>query len=362
MARIRPNSIKEGFKFFFKLFLKRVGLDENEDPDLPYRYIEFDSRKDPTLFSKSVIKAEKKDFDGKMTFLVTCKNNTFFITLGYQSVNMPTNVIPEDTSVGLFMAIILEREIHINGSIDNLRIENEIIVPIEDKVNTHGYDLEKILDYFPEINVYRVIEPICDYNAMLDKLSIMMFCENKSLLRLNMSDNILSCYCNVINQGFENINYDNLWRSISSNEWRYCFIELYRCLEILFNISRTFDLSDKIKSKHDLSSLFSFSWKELKDYYHENQMIEFLFGQLSQPKSDMLKTITSVKNASGFYALRNSIVHGKRAIYYNNVMTKDKEWQPVILFTINAIEELYGLYDNDLSTFDESIVKSNRRK
>ena len=76
----------------------------------------------------------------------------------------------------------------------------------------------------------------------------------------------------------------------------------------------------------------------------------------------MLKTITSVKNASGFYALRNSIVHGKRAIYYNNVMTKDKEWQPVILFTINAIEELYGLYDNDLSTFDESIVKSNRRK
>ena len=43
-------------------------------------------------------------------------------------------------------------------------------------------------------------------------------------------------------------------------------------------------------------------------------------------------------------------------------MTKDKEWQPIILFTINAIEELYGLYDNDLSTFDESIVKSNRRK
>ncbi len=82
MARIRPNSIKEGFNFLFNLFLKRVGLDENEDPDLPYRYIEFDNRKDPTLFSKSVIKAEKKDFDGKMTFLVTCKHETLYLLNG----------------------------------------------------------------------------------------------------------------------------------------------------------------------------------------------------------------------------------------------------------------------------------------
>ncbi len=362
MARIRPKSIKEGFNIFFKLFLNRAGILENEDPDLPYRYIKYDTQKDVALFSKSVIKAERKDYDGKMTFLVTCRGKTFFITLGYQNINMPKIIMPEDTSVGLFMAVVIERGIQIKGDIDNLKIENEIIVPIENRENPQGYELEKIVEYFPEINVYRVIEPINDYNVMLDKLSIMMYCANKSLLRLNISDDILLCYCNLINQGFENINYDNLWRSISSNEWRYCFIELYRCLEILFNISRTFDLSDKINSRHDLSSLFSFSWKELKDYYHEDKMIEFLFGQLSQPKLDMLKSITSIKNASGFYCLRNSIVHGRRHIYYNNTITKDREWQSLILFTINAIEELYSLYDNDLSNFDESVVKSNRRK
>lgn len=361
MARIRPNSIKEGFKYFFKLFLTRVGIDENEDPDFPYRYIEFDSKKDVALFSKSVIKAERKDYDGKMTFLVTCKGDTFFITLGYHNISMPTNVVPVDTSVGLFMTVIIERSIQIKSSIDNLKIENEIIVPIENRENPQGYEFEKIIDYFPEFNVYRVIEPVKDYNVMLDRLSIMMYCENKSLLRLNISDDILLCYCNVINQGFENINYDNLWRSISSNEWRYCFMELYRCLEILFNISRTFDLSDKIKSKHDLSSLFSFSWKELKDYYHEDKMIEFLFGQLSHPILNMLKSITSIKDASGFYFLRNSIVHGRRSIYNNNTITKDRDWQNLILFTICAIEELYNLYDKDLSKFDESIVKSNRR-
>lgn len=361
MARIRPRSIKEGFKFFFKLFLTRVGLDEHDDPDLSHRFIEFDSRKDLMLFSRSVIKAERKDSDGKMTFLIKCKNEAFYITLGYQSINMPSNVIPIDTSVGLFLLVVLEREIKINSYIDNLKILNEIIVPIENEGNQNGYDLETILKYFPEINVFRLTEPIHDYSVMLDKLSIMMYCENRSLLRLNMPDNIVASYCSVINQGFENINYDNLWRSVSSSEWRYCFIELYRCLEILFNISRTFDLSDKIRSKHNLSSLFSFSWKELRDYYHDDSMINFLFSQLSQEKLDMLKAIPSIKNASGLYKLRNSIVHGKRAIYYNSITSKEKEWQSIIFFAISAIEELYSLYDNDLSNFDETVVNSNRR-
>ena len=186
MARIRPRSIKEGFKFFFKLFLTRVGLDEHDDPDLSHRFIEFDSRKDLMLFSRSVIKAERKDSDGKMTFLIKCKNEAFYITLGYQSINMPSNVIPIDISVGLFLLVVLEREIKINSYIDNLKILNEIIVPIENEGNQNGYDLETILKYFPEINVSRITEPIHDYSVMLDKLSIMMYCENRSLLRLNM--------------------------------------------------------------------------------------------------------------------------------------------------------------------------------
>ena len=200
MASIRPKTIKDGFKSFFNRFLKRIELDENDDQYLQYRFIEFDKRRDVSFYSKLVIKAKREDYDGKKTFLVTCLRNTYFVTVGYRSVNIPTLVKPEDTPVGLFLAIVLEGDLQIKDNKDNLHIENEIIVPIEDTANPQGYDFDKIIEYFPEVNVYHVLFPSQDYNRLLDKLSIIMYCKNKSLLRLNIPENILLCYIDLIKQ------------------------------------------------------------------------------------------------------------------------------------------------------------------
>lgn len=362
MARIRPQSIKDGFRQLFLTFLRRIGKSETDDPFLSYRFIDFDKKTDGPLFGKSVIKAEIKDIDGNMMYLLNCANSTYLILVGYHEVNMPSNIVPIVTSTGLFLTIILERQIPIKKEIDNLRIDNEIFYPIENTEDPAPYSLDDcISNFFPEISIFRIDEPITDYQKTINRLAVLLYCNNSNLLRIDIPTPSLSLYCTLVNRGYDNLNYDNIWRSISSSEWRYCFIELYRCIEIVFNIARTFELSDSVKSKLSFSNLFSFSWQELRSYYHEDIALRYLFGQLSQSTVDIIKLVSSIKNADGYYRLRNAIVHGKRNEYYTEIIKKQKDWNSVIDFSLLAIDELLGLYDDDLSTFDESVVKMNRR-
>ena len=360
MARLRPKSLTDGFACFFELFLKRLGQTKDDDEFLKNRFIDCDKEQNRKLFGKSVIQAERKDKGGNMQFLVSCTGINYFVTVGYHDVSMPSQLIPEDTTVGIFLTLVLEREIPILSNIDNWYILNKIIIPFEDPANPIPYSLEDFVDCFPEFNVFRINDAISDYNVMLDKLSISLLCKNNDLLLLNLPVDVLNLYMGLVNSGYKNLNYDNLWRSISANEWRYCFIDLYRCIEVLFNITRTLELNDNISSRKSLNNLFTFSWENLRDYYHEDQMLEGIISSLSPAAQRKLSTITPIKNAKGYYALRNSIVHGKRIKYYNSILKKEKDWLKIIDFSLTAIDELYSLYDDELDTFDESVVKSNR--
>lgn len=360
MARVRPRNMKDGYLQLFGMFSDFIGQDRALDTQLPFRYLSEDVE-DRSLFANSQIKAHKEDWFGRHILLVSCSGSNYYITLGYHDIQMPIGLTAIDTKLGMFMAVILELKIGILPSFSAFDIRQHILIPIEDEANPIAYKFDDIVPYFPEICVFRINDEVKQYDILLDKYATLMICNNTSLLKLNIPTNILVLYKDIIDSSYTHINYDNIWRSINAIEWRYCFIELYRCIEVLFYISQTYQLSADLSSRLSLNNLFRYTYKNLPDTYHENTALDSLFRLLQPATIDKLKAISELKTTEGFYRLRNSIVHGKRQEYYNAIVKKEDSWRSIISFTLIAIKELYELFDDDLNRFDESIVKSNRR-
>lgn len=360
MARVRPRSMKDGYLQLFGIFSDFIGQDRAQDMQLPFRFLS-ETTEDRSLFANSQIKSNKVDWLGRHILLVSCSGSNYFITVGYHDIQMPVGFTAIDTKLGMFMAVILELKIGILPSFTAFDIKQHILIPIEDEANPIAYKFDDIVTYFPEICVFVINDEIKQYDILLDKYATLMICNNSDLLKLNIPENIIDLYKDIIDSNYSHLNYDNIWRSISAIEWRYCFIELYRCIEVLFYISQTYQLSTDLSSRLSLNNLFRYIYKTLPDTYHENTGLDILFNLLQPETIEKLKAISELKTTDGFYRLRNSIVHGKRQEYYNSIIKKEDSWKSIITFTLIAIKELYELFDDDLDQFDESIIKSNRR-
>lgn len=141
---------------------------------------------------------------------------------------------------------------------------------------------------------------------------------------------------------------ENILSSSVSYCWRYCFLDIYRCLEPKF----TYPCIKKLKTELSLThssdvidnSLYDILGWRVKE---EGAMVD-LFDSLSDTLKKEFENIKKDDEADTIgkriYKLRNSIVHHYSVESNIEDIRTPLEWDNLICIMLKAIKEIYTIY------------------
>lgn len=208
-----------------------------------------------------------------------------------------------------------------------------------------GYELDTFKDFFEPIVIYKLPE-LCQSNIIFKKYVGTFLMYNKDMLLLPFSDNTKQAYLDIFTDT-KCIN-ENILSSSVAYCWRYCFLDIYRCLEPKF----TYPCIKKLKSSLSLSHTSDIIDNSLYDILgwrvkEEGAMVD-LFDCLPQILKTEFARIKKDDEADiigkRIYKLRNSIVHHYSV--ENNIedVRTPLEWDNLICLMLKAIKEIYAIY------------------
>lgn len=123
---------------------------------------------------------------------------------------------------------------------------------------------QKIVECFPEISIFTINDAVNDYKNEINKLCIDFFCTHDEFVFLKFNANCIKYYKNILNCGYNEIPLDNILRSLTTTHWRYCFLDLYRCIERLYIIAR---------AKEYKRDFLCFSFREFQRTFDKCEMV-----------------------------------------------------------------------------------------
>ena len=235
-----------------------------------------------------------------------------------------------------------------NGYIYNIMASQHSAVP-----GYQGHDIQDIKNVYEDFNTFK-IDPHVPINFQeLARFTGSILCKNPSNLTLTLEPDTIIEFDNVFLYGAKNIPYDNLLTSILSTTYKHSFIELYQCIDRLYQVFYIDELYDVLKPNMSFINFLkeieqSLSWKP-----SENNSIEKIISMTpSYVYSEVIKlkiqkTQSESKLSSWFYNIRNQLVH-LRALQ-ERMDFSSKEWNILLRGTLKIIQYWYQYYDKKLS-------------
>lgn len=248
-----------------------------------------------------------------------------------------------DVSTPIFIAAVNFCDLNVLPSYSSAYIKDLMYAEEYDervKSQFGGYELENISNIFDHIDVFKC--PSREYNN-IDFLTLVskIVLDNRQLCKLDFTTATFPAFEDAL---LGNVKNENLLCALNSYCWRYCFLDVYRCVEPLFPYPSVLKLKDLLgmpdleKLKNSVSAALSWKAKE------ENAM-QLLFDNTDTTKISFIDKISS-KEGTGkkIYELRNRIVHHQNAdTDMETVLTKE-EWDSLICFLLENLNMMYSKY------------------
>ncbi len=280
-----------------------------------------------------------------------------------------------------FLTIGIDRELTITGFVacDNKKIlsmmgiaatnterllsisESELVNKIFIDSTTENVEWDEVATFFPVIMTYEVLTSVGttspDYQVTLRHLSLYVLTCCPEALILSFEPATLQKYTDLLNLGDKNIPEDNLLHSLGSNYWRFCYVDVYRCVERLYRLGLVHNFKNNLSSNLAIDTLHA----TLKDRFlmktgiesHEDTNLNYLISLLSPTTKAILDPVRNGMNHDNYiYHLRNIIVH-----YQKNEAELDSidnsKWNIIIRFLLTAISELYPMFTSYITALPD---------
>ena len=211
-------------------------------------------------------------------------------------------------------------------------------------------DWEAILKFFPSFTMFKITDslPADEKEKLkyLKRLCIESVCQNSSLLQLPFDSDTLNSFSSIASSIDSNIPYDNVLRSLLSYQWKFCFIDLYRCQERLLLLAWVDEFKNTMNSSLPINDLYNAMKSRYNTEHHEDENMRSLYRLLPQNILDiMTKANNPETKANYIYKLRNRIVHFQHSDADIETM-KDEEWNLIVRFVLESIPYLYNKLKN----------------
>ena len=282
----------------------------------------------------------------------------YFVAVGWQSKQtIDSDEVIEfvELNAGIVTALLFELKLPLSHEAKPYEIANILHDdPIKSKI---PYDFFSISNFFEPFSVYRIPEDspfIVKNDIDLIRISGFYALKNSQLIALKFSSQTFDKFENMFFEGSKNIPYENLLFSLVSVSWKYSFLDIYRCIEMLFPLSY---LEIFHKELNMLDSLLKFS-ADVEKYMgwkpKEKDAVNKLIDESPEEARKLLREIkklldgTEEGNCGDFvYKIRNSIVHFRPATQSINIV--EDNWDMLIRASLYIVEYWYKQYDEQLT-------------
>lgn len=212
-------------------------------------------------------------------------------------------------------------------------------------VNTDRIAWETVESYFPSIQTFEINVPLGatfdERQSFLRVMTLNALCQNAVKLVLPFETTTLQSYMDLANSRNDEIPLDNVIRSLGSNYWKFCYIDMYRCIERLLDVAWVHNYKTTLSSGLAPDVLYVKITKGFNISSHEWENIEYLFSLLPVRIKTVLDPVRNGKNYDKYiYELRNKLVHYLKDEAEINAI-KNNEWNVIIQFMLLATFELY---------------------
>lgn len=277
--------------------------------------------------------------------IVEFESVDYIVIIGNNNIKCENNDLEYiDIDESFYIATAYGAKIGIKKDCSAYNILENICEP-ENPETFQGYKLDVFKDFFEPIVIYKLPE-LCQSNIIFKKYVGTFLMYNKAMLLLPFSKNTKQAYLDIFTDN-KCIN-ENILSSSVAYCWRYCFLDIYRCLEPKFAYPSIKKLKSSLSLSHpsdiiDSSLCDILGWRARE----EEAMID-LFNCLSQNLTTEFVSVKKSDEANNIgkriYKLRNSIVH-----HYsdeNNIedVRTAVEWDNLICVMLKAIKEIYAIY------------------
>lgn len=306
-------------------------------------------------------------------FLAKLKENDYeFVVFSAPGLNSPEIASLEDalTSQEEFQQVEFDETMFLFCSYElkgllNLRLEYrnpelaDDILGLADAENYSGHSIYDLRDYFNPVFAFRVDanNKRCGANIAEYALTLLIHQPN---LRSPVIDRYAGDRISAL-MGKTACGADNLFQALTSSQWKYVFLDLYRCLESLYFFPWIRELKGALDSEEDVYSLRERSWRALGWSPKEDTSIKKLFelvdAKVFQNDGSAVDKFLSLKPdisppssyAERLYSIRNTMVHHADRQSRSPNPTSAAEYRQLCLFLCAVLEAIHRDYSPELS-------------
>lgn len=281
-------------------------------------------------------------------------NNYFFVT-GLDNPNhLPIGVSFFPLNPGLFVAIISDLEIPVKSDISDLYIEQNILSQSKNDKGYNGHDYNDLIRIFPSISIFKIDSNYIGDYANTKSYVRQFFCLylscNKKYLPLDFSQNTLQEINKFSCLNSQILNYDNIIQALLSSHYKFTFLDIYRCVELLYQVVYIDEMHQKLTITNSKLDLLENIDNVLKWKPNERNTIQKIFNDTNSVYKTLLvnniKNITSHKQniSDWIYDLRCSIVHLKPN--HKHIDLSQTQWDGIIGGLVKILIFWYTRYSS----------------
>ncbi len=328
------------------ILFEKIKLNSNQIiDDGKKRYISITDSTGKDFFLHSNLLSSIKPIIGFDFALFSYLNDYYFVFVGNKNPQFfYSGLLEEKLSEGIFLSLISELNIPLLKNISETELK-DYFEYYEDEYT--GHDFDGLLKLFSPVCVYKINLLANDnFSIVLHKLAIDYFCYNPEATLLPFSNECKEYYLLLTHSIGNIIPIENILRSVNASTWVYCYLDLYRCIENLYDIGKIFKHFDSFKNDINFTEFYNKLAATLKRRADEKEALCVLISLLDSNKTQYIQSflVGSEKVDNFIYKLRNNIVHHRNDTEI--VRFNDEEWDKIIIFLILSIDSLYSKFSH----------------
>jgi hypothetical protein len=281
--------------------------------------------------------------------LVEHSSKQYFIAIGGKP---PENVVSGldsiDNNAGLFTALISELEIQVKPDITLQYLEQFIISQNDFDSLYKGHEYLDLAKVFPSMYVYDITLDYAGNAENLNQLVCHYLTSNPNLIALPYSDSTVRIINDLILLNSDIISYESILQSLLSSNFKFAFLDLYRCIEMLYQIVYIDEAYDHLGLSIDKTTFLQvidtkLNWRPVERNSIKKIISDTPSTDLSFITSEIRKIDPNLKDVSNWiYDLRCNIVHLKK--FQVQVSIQKKNWDGIIKGVTQILVFWYGKY------------------
>jgi len=287
---------------------------------------------------------------------LTYKNDIYLVLVNYEFQSQIPNFLQEETlKAGAWVAIIDELDLSLKKDTDLSKLEelleSDWEITIINQIDYKKIEFQKEIDgfslknFFPSISLHKIINQF-NKKEELTQITGFVLTQSKSYHLLPYTDDVLKEFKNTFENGNKHIPFENILASYAASDFKFAYLDLYRCIEALQPLYFFKDFYDRLNLKN----------KSLQEFYSD-----FYDSTKLEPKLEdsLKKLLNSIKItyqyqykgtvSSNLYKLRNQIVHLRPSQSNNLVPQSIDDWNKLILDMLKIVQEIYKVNKNLLA-------------